>query len=72
MLELVIFNVPAVILEYFSCMEKICKKYYSREMELLQTIPGISKISAMSIIAETSTDMGVFENSGTITIWPTK
>jgi transposase len=51
------------------CMEKICKEYYSKEMELLQSIPGISKISAICIIAETGADMSAFENSGKITGW---
>ena len=50
-------------------MEKICKEHYSREMDLLQSMPGISKISAICIIAETGADMSVFENSGKITGW---
>ena len=43
--------------ECFFAMEKICKEHYSKELELLQTMPGISKISAMSIIAETGADI---------------
>jgi transposase len=38
-------------------------------MELIQSIPGVSHISAMIIIAETGGDMTVFENSGKITGW---
>jgi transposase len=57
------------IKECMVCMEKICKEHYSKEMGLLQTIPGIGKISAMCIIAETGADMSVFENSGKITGW---
>jgi len=50
-------------------VEKICQEHYSKEMELLQSVPGISKISAMCIIAETGADMSAFENSGKITGW---
>jgi transposase len=51
------------------CMEKICQEHYSKEMELLQSIPGIKAVSAMCIIAETGADMSDFENSGKITGW---
>jgi len=50
-------------------MRRICQEHYSGEMELLRTIPGVSEISAMIIIAETGGDMRVFENSGKITGW---
>ena len=50
-------------------MHRICAEYYSEEMELIKTIPGVSEISAMIIIAETGGDMSVFENSGKITGW---
>jgi len=57
------------IQECLICMESISKEHYAKEMELLQSMPGISKISAMCIIAETGADMRVFENSGKITGW---
>jgi len=50
-------------------MRRICVTHYSKEMELLKSIPGISDVSAMIIIAETGADMSVFENSGKITGW---
>jgi len=50
-------------------MRRICQEHYSGEMELLRTIPGVSEISAMIIIAETGGDMRVFENSGKLTGW---
>lgn len=50
-------------------MEKLCKEHYSRELELLQTIPGIKLLSAMLIIAETGADMKAFENSGKFSGW---
>jgi transposase len=45
-------------------MQKLCEEHYSRELELLQTIPGIKLLAAMLIIAETGADMKAFENSG--------
>jgi transposase len=50
-------------------MRRICEEHYAQEMELMQTIPGVSEISAMIIIAETGADMTAFENSGKITGW---
>jgi len=50
-------------------MRQICEEHYEEEMRLLKTIPGVSEISAMIIIAETGGDMSVFENSGKITGW---
>ena len=50
-------------------MEEICNKEFAEELALLKTLPGISRISAMIIIAETGADMTVFENSGKITGW---
>jgi len=50
-------------------MEKLCTEHYSRELELLQTIPGIKLLSAMLILAETGADMKAFENSGKFSGW---
>lgn len=50
-------------------MMELCQKHYSKELELLQTIPGISQISALIIIAETGADMKAFENSEKFTGW---
>ena len=50
-------------------MERICKEHFAKELDLLQTIPGISLVSAMTILAETGGDMSVFENSGQLTGW---
>jgi hypothetical protein len=50
-------------------MRRICKEHYGKEMALLKSIPGVSEISSMIIIAETGGDMSVFENSGKITGW---
>lgn len=50
-------------------MQKLCMQHYSRELELLQTIPGIKLLSAMLIIAETGADMKAFENSGKFSGW---
>jgi transposase len=50
-------------------MERLCRQYYSDELALLQTIPGISLISAMIVITETGADMKAFENSGKFAGW---
>ena len=55
--------------ECLQFMEELCKTHYQQEMTLLQTIPGISLISAMIVIAETGADMHVFENSGRFSGW---
>ena len=50
-------------------MSGICEIHYPKEIELLCTIPGISLIAAMLILAETGADMSIFENSGKLTGW---
>jgi transposase len=50
-------------------MEKLCRQHYQNELALLQTIPGISLLAAMIVIAETGADMKAFENSGKFTGW---
>ncbi len=50
-------------------MEELCNTHYKKEMELLLTIPGISHIAAMIVLAETSVDMKAFENSGKFSGW---
>jgi transposase len=50
-------------------MQRICEEHYAEAMELLKSIPGVSQVSAMIMIAETGGDMSAFENSGKITGW---
>jgi transposase len=50
-------------------MKGICQKHYQKELELLQTIPGVGLIAAMILLAETGADMKAFENSGKFTGW---
>lgn len=50
-------------------MEKLCRQHYPRELALLQTLPGISLIAAMIVLAETGADMKAFVNSGKFTGW---
>jgi len=50
-------------------MEYLCNEHYQKEIKLLLTIPGISHISAMIVIAETGSDMKAFENSGKFSAW---
>ena len=50
-------------------MEKLCRQHYPNELALLQTIPGISLLAAMIVVAETGADMKAFENSGKFAGW---
>lgn len=50
-------------------MEEICEKHFPKQMNLLTTIDGIKKLSAMQIIAETGGDVRAFEKSGKLTGW---
>jgi transposase len=50
-------------------MEELCNAHYKREIKLLITIPGISQIAAMIVLAETGADMKAFENSGKFSGW---
>jgi transposase len=54
---------------YFSEMQRFCDEHFSKEISNLTTIPGVSHISAMIIVAETGGDMSAFENSGKFTGW---
>lgn len=55
--------------ECLAQMQRICEEHYRAELALVRTIPGISLLAAMIIIAETGADMRVFEDSGKITGW---
>ena len=59
----------AQIVECLTEMHRICDEHFSIMMKLLQTIPGISQIAAMTIIAETGGDMSVFESSDKLVGW---
>lgn len=50
-------------------MEALCQEHYAKQMKLLLTIPGVSKIAAMIILAETGADMKAFESSGKFSGW---
>ncbi len=52
-----------------SKMSVLCNEHYKDQMKLLLTIPGVSDISAMIILAETGADMKAFENSGKFSGW---
>ena len=54
---------------YLSKMQELCDKHFSEDIANLTTIPGVSIISAMIIIAETGGDMSAFDNSGKFTGW---
>lgn len=49
--------------------EKIANEYYSQETELLQTIPGIKKLSAIIIFAEIGGNINLFATAENLTGW---
>lgn len=54
------------------CEEKLvqlCKQHYDKELELLQSVPGIKQLSAACIIAETGADMSYFQTSASLVGW---
>jgi transposase len=55
--------------ELLVLMEDLCKKHFQKEMELLPTVPGIQKLSAMQIIAETGADMAQFPSAKHLVSW---
>lgn len=46
-----------------------CQTHFPRQMELLQSIPGIRAQAAMQIIAETGADMKYFRDSTALSSW---
>lgn len=50
-------------------MERLAKAHYHEELRLVQTIPGISQVSAICIIAEIGVDMSMFSSSGRLCGW---
>jgi transposase len=50
-------------------MERICDTLYHKELELLCTVPGIQKLSAMTIIAEVGVDLKSFATASSLVGW---
>ncbi len=50
-------------------MEKICDTLYKEELNLLCTVPGIQKWSAMTIIAELGVDLKTFITAASLVGW---
>jgi len=50
-------------------MSGYCEKYFMKELQLLCTIPGIQKLSAMIIIAELGVDLKTFATAAALTGW---
>ena len=50
-------------------MERICDTLYQEELELLCTVPGIQKLSAMTIIAELGVDLKSFATAASLVGW---
>jgi len=72
MLELSLQEYELLVSQGNNCllkMEVLCNAEYKNEMKLLVTIPGISQITAMIVLAETGADMKAFENSSKFSGW---
>ncbi len=50
-------------------MERICEKLYASQVELLDTIPGVAKQSAMTIIAELGVNLEMFATASALVGW---
>lgn len=50
-------------------MDELCKKWFPKQYENLNTIPGIKGRSATAIIAELGTDMSSFEDAAHLVSW---
>lgn len=50
-------------------MTALCQEWFPRELENLQTIPGVKERSATSIIAEVGTDMNNFQTPKKLVSW---
>lgn len=50
-------------------MTTLCQEWFPRELENLQTIPGVKERSATSIIAEVGTDMDNFQTPKKLVSW---
>lgn len=50
-------------------MDNYCQEHFSREVQLLCTIPGIQKLSAMIIISELGVDLKTFITAAALTGW---
>ena len=59
----------AQIAEALAHMEELAEAGYREEMARIMTIPGISRISAMCIIAEIGVDMSLFGSARRIAGW---
>lgn len=54
------------------CQEKLmtlCKKHFPKQLERLQTIPGVKERAATAIIAETGVDMKMFATAACLAGW---
>jgi transposase len=72
MLELALEEHNLLISQINQCLAKmhnLCHEYFQEQMDLLMTIPGISDISAMIVIAETGADMKAFETASKFSGW---
>jgi transposase len=67
-----ILEYELVLAQQEECLKEMgvyCEKYFMKELQLLCTIPGIQKLSAMVIIAELGVDLKTFATAAALTGW---
>jgi transposase len=67
-----VFENELILAQQEECLKEMsgyCEKYYMKELQLLCTIPGIQKLSAMIIIAEPGVDLKTFVTAAALTGW---
>ncbi len=67
-----ILEYELILAQQEECLKEMsgyCEKYFMKELQLLCTIPGIQKLSAMIIIAELGVDLKTFATAAALTGW---
>ncbi len=67
-----ILEYDLILAQQEECLKEMsgyCEKYFMKELQLLCTIPGIQKLSAMIIIAELGVDLKTFVTAAALTGW---
>lgn len=65
----VIDLIEAQITECQEALTALCKKHFPRQLDRLQTIPGVKERAATAIIAETGVDMKMFATAACLVGW---
>lgn len=55
--------------ECIAQMEQLCEVYYKEELKLLCSVPGIQKLSAMTMVAELGVNLKTFATAASLVGW---